>query len=69
MANIWWIQEPLKCYAKIRYKAKEAEAIVYPEENGEVRVEFTEPQKSITSGQSVVFYDEDGVVLGGGKIK
>ena len=50
-------------------KAKEAEAIVYPEENGEVRVEFTEPQKSITSGQSVVFYDEDGVVLGGGKIK
>ena len=63
------LQEPLKCYAKIRYKAKEAEAIVYPEENGEVRVEFTEPQKSITSGQSVVFYDEDGVVLGGGKIK
>lgn len=63
------LQEPLKCYAKIRYKAKEAEAIVYPEENGEVRVEFTETQKSITSGQSVVFYDEDGVVLGGGKIK
>lgn len=70
--NINWmifkeLTEPLKCYAKIRYRAKEAEAIVYSNSNN-VKVEFKEPQRAITPGQSVVFYDEDGIVLGGGKI-
>lgn len=53
--------------AKIRYRAKEADAVIYPEENGMVKVEFKEPQRAITPGQSVVFYIDD-VVLGGGKI-
>ena len=75
------IKQNLKCFAKIRYRAKEAEAIVRmrknesPEksknknsENETLEIEFKEPQRAITKGQSVVFYDKDGVVLGGGKI-
>ena len=34
---------------------------------GLVRVDFEEPQRAITSGQSVVFYSEDRL-LGGGII-
>jgi len=62
------IQEPMKVYAKIRYKAIEAEATIYPIENGKMKVEFKEPQRAITPGQSIVFYC-DGYVLGGGKIE
>ena len=32
--------------------------------NGRVRVVFKEPQKSVTPGQSVVFYNEDIVLAG-----
>ena len=60
--------DKIECFAKIRYRAKETKAKVYKEEEGKVRVEFLEPQRAITKGQSVVFYDDDGIVLGGGKI-
>ena len=72
--NLNWIvdienklEEGLQCLAKIRYRAKEARAKVI-KENDSIKVIFEEPQRAITSGQSVVFYDEDGIVLGGGKI-
>lgn len=55
-------------FAKIRYRAKEAKASIEQKENEILKVNFEEPQRAITPGQSVVFYDEDGVVLGGGKI-
>ena len=61
------LEKPLECFAKVRYRAKEAKAIVYPYK-GYVKVEFAEPQRAITKGQSVVFYDEEGILLGGGKI-
>lgn len=61
------LNEPINVMAKVRYRAKEANAILYPPENGICKVEFEEPQRAITPGQSVVFYDRD-VVLGGGKI-
>ena len=61
------LEEPIKCKAKIRYRAKEADAIVYPEQD-KVKVIFMDEQRAITSGQSVVFYDKEGIVLGGGKI-
>ena len=61
------LKEPLKLKAKVRYRAKEAECTVYPIENEQVKVIFDEPQRAITPGQSVVFYDED-LVVGGGKI-
>ena len=60
-------EKPIQCKAKIRYRTKEAEAMIYPQKDG-VKVVFKEAQRAITSGQSVVFYAEDGIVLGGGKI-
>ena len=73
--NVNWIvnvenrlEEGLECFAKIRYRAKEAKAKVV-KENEIIKVVFQEPQRAITRGQAVVFYDEDGIVLGGGKIK
>ena len=62
------LTEPLSVKAKVRYKQKETEATIYPLENGDVKVVFDTPQRAITPGQSVVFYDGD-TVLGGGFIK
>ncbi len=62
------LTEPMKVKAKVRYKQKETEATIYPLENGDVKVVFDTPQRAITPGQSVVFYDGD-TVLGGGFIK
>jgi tRNA-specific 2-thiouridylase len=59
-------REPLTVRAKIRYKSKEAEATLFFR-NGSVDVHFTRPQKAITPGQAVVFYNIDEV-LGGGTI-
>ncbi|EYE89660.1 thiouridylase [Fervidicella metallireducens AeB] len=57
----------LRVTAKIRYSAKEAPATISPYKNG-VIVKFDTPQRAITKGQSVVFYNGD-VVVGGGIIK
>jgi tRNA-specific 2-thiouridylase len=70
--NINWISierldEPLRVKAKIRYRTEEADATLYPLPDGNVRVEFDEPQRAITPGQATVFYDGD-IVLGGGWI-
>lgn len=62
------IKEPIECFAKVRYRAKEAKATVYLQEEGKIKVVFEMPQRAITPGQSVVFYDEEKIVLGGGKI-
>jgi tRNA-specific 2-thiouridylase len=57
---------PLKCLAQIRYHHEAVDAIVSRDESG-LRVDFTKPQRAITSGQSVVIYKGDKL-LGGGKI-
>ena len=61
------LDNPINVKAKVRYRAKEANAILYPPKNGIAKVKFKEPQRAITPGQSVVFYIDD-IVLGGGKI-
>lgn len=61
------LEEPMEVMAKIRYAAKEAKAIIYPLDENRIKVEFKEPQRAITPGQSIVFYIDD-IVLGGGKI-
>jgi len=60
-------QETIEVRLKIRYNSPEVKACLTPVGRDSVRVEFTEPQKSVTPGQSVVFYDGD-VVLGGAVI-
>ncbi len=62
------LEQPMRVKAKIRYSAKEADATIYPLEDDLVKVEFDEPQRAITPGQAVVFYDGD-IVVGGGTIK
>lgn len=59
-------KQPMAVTAKIRYKSPEAKAMLYPAGH-RVRLVFEEPQRAITPGQAVVFYDGD-VVLGGGII-
>ncbi|MFQ3638648.1 MAG: aminomethyltransferase beta-barrel domain-containing protein, partial [Chloracidobacterium sp.] len=58
---------PLRCAARIRYRHEEAPAVVYPQPDGTARVVFDTPQKAMTPGQAVVFYDGERV-LGGGWI-
>jgi tRNA-specific 2-thiouridylase len=62
------LREPIEVKAKIRYKHREASALIIPLSGRRVRVEFDRPQRAITPGQSVVFYRRD-VVLGGGIIE
>jgi len=59
-------QEPFTITAKIRYKAKEAEATLFFR-NGSVDVHFAQPQRAVTPGQAIVFHNVDEV-LGGGII-
>jgi tRNA-specific 2-thiouridylase len=55
----------MRVHAKIRHRHEPASAVIEPAPNDEVRVTFDEPQRAITPGQAVVFYDGDLVVGGG----
>lgn len=59
------LTEPRVVRTKIRYRHEEASAVIEPMDDGSVLVRFDEPQRAITPGQAVVFYDGDLVVGGG----
>ncbi|HHT9105274.1 MAG TPA: tRNA 2-thiouridine(34) synthase MnmA [Candidatus Wujingus californicus] len=59
------LQGSIEVQAKIRYNHIPASAIIYPYGTDGVRVVFKEPQRAITPGQAVVFYDNETVVGGG----
>ena len=59
------LHNPLEVCAKIRYNHTPMPATVYPYGIDKIRVVFKEPQRAITPGQAVVFYDNDAVVGGG----
>ncbi len=62
------LNKPLPVKAKIRSSHPDTDALIQPESNGTLRVTFVAPQKSLTPGQMVVFYDED-VLVGGAVIE
>jgi tRNA-specific 2-thiouridylase len=62
------LAEPLHASIKIRYNDEGHDGILSPMHNGCIKVEFDEPQKAVTPGQSAVFFDGDRVI-GGGIIK
>ena len=59
-------ENPLRVEAKFRSSGRTVPATVVRQDKN-LKVLFDEPQKAVTRGQSVVFYDGD-VVLGGGII-
>jgi tRNA-specific 2-thiouridylase len=61
------LRAPMRITAKIRHRHEPAPAIIESADNGEVLVTFDQPQRAVTPGQAVVFYDGD-VVVGGGWI-
>jgi tRNA-specific 2-thiouridylase len=71
-SNLNWIafaelEQPQEVEVKIRYSAKPVRAYVSPLAGHQVEVKFQSPQRAVTPGQAVVFYQED-LLLGGGTI-
>lgn len=58
--------EPISAEVRIRYQAAGAKSMIEPFGDG-VRVVFETPQRAVTPGQAVVFYEDDRV-LGGGTV-
>ena len=61
------LDAPLRVTARARYGKMDAPATVFQTCEDTMHVEFDEPQRALTRGQSVVLYDGD-VVVGGGII-
>jgi tRNA-uridine 2-sulfurtransferase len=59
------ISEPTRVTARLRYRAMEVGATVFPPEGDRVRIVFDEPQRAVTPGQAIVLYWDDAVVGGG----
>ena len=71
--DVSWLSVPepageVRARARIRYRHPEAEATVRPLGSGRAEVRFDTPQRAITPGQAVVFYDGE-VCLGGGWVE
>ncbi len=70
--NLHWINAidislPFTCTAKIRYRQQDQTCTITHINNNNAIVEFDQPQRAITPGQALVFYDHQ-VCLGGGTI-
>ena len=68
--NVNWVSgevpsEPFHVDVKIRYTAKEAQALVTPIGADQVQVTFDAPQRDITAGQAAVFFQNDFLIGGG----
>ncbi len=62
------LTETVHCMSKTRYRQADQACILKPLAKGRCKVSFKLPQRAITPGQSVVFYDGD-ICLGGGIIE
>lgn len=59
---------PATLHCKIRYRQADQTCSLQAIDKDTLRVDFIEPQRAITPGQSIVFYDGD-ICLGGGIIE
>ncbi|BAL82485.1 putative tRNA-specific 2-thiouridylase MnmA [Selenomonas ruminantium subsp. lactilytica TAM6421] len=62
------LEDGMEFGAKIRYGKREAKAKLSLQADGLLKVEFAEPQRAVTPGQFVVFYEGD-VLVGGAMIE
>ena len=60
--------QAMRCSVKTRYRQQDIPCQITPHSDGSVLVEFDEPQKAVTPGQSAVFYQNE-ICLGGGIIE
>ncbi|WP_059102742.1 tRNA 2-thiouridine(34) synthase MnmA [Shouchella shacheensis] len=68
--NVNWLSRkertaPFACTAKFRYRQPDQAVTVHPAEDGQALVTFREPQRAITPGQAVVFYEGERCIGGG----
>lgn len=56
--------DQVRASIRVRYNSPEVEGVFTVLDNGRVDVRFDTPQRSVTPGQSVVFYDKDVVLAG-----
>ncbi|WP_430317648.1 tRNA 2-thiouridine(34) synthase MnmA [Pseudomonas nitroreducens] len=71
-SHIYWVNpvdldQPKTLRAKVRYRQADQDCVLERTESG-YRAVFDEPQRAVTPGQSVVFYDGE-ICLGGGVIE
>lgn len=59
---------PYRCTAKTRYRQTDQACLITRLDGDSCEVEFEQPQRAVTPGQSVVFYDGE-ICLGGGVIE
>ncbi len=59
------VTSPIRVTAKTRYKQTETPATITPLEFGRCLITLDTPQRAVTAGQAVVFYDGDTLVGGG----
>ena len=62
------LSKSIQAEVKIRYNSKKSSAMISPYHEDKVLINFEEPQRAITPGQSAVFYQGD-IVIGGGIIQ
>ena len=72
VSNINWLTEsqkfPMEVNCQIRYNGNISKTLI-TNQNNQVSASFSNPQLAITPGQSIVFYDDNDVLLGGGIIE
>jgi len=71
--DLHWINEqsitlPFSCSAKIRYRQQDQSCKIIAIDGRDATIQFDQPQRAITPGQALVFYDQQ-ICLGGGTIE
>ncbi|MBE7000282.1 MAG: tRNA 2-thiouridine(34) synthase MnmA [Ruminococcaceae bacterium] len=61
------LDAPMRVKAKTRYSQKESDATLHQVGEDQLLLEFDQPQRAVTPGQTAVFYDGD-LVVGSGEI-